>query len=83
MWPKWLKGSLSKEKIIDLVKEEGSLVGERYHGNRKVFIYLLRDFFVQVMFRGDDPVAEVEHLLTFSNLDQLNSHLEKEFRASF
>ena len=83
MWPKWLKGNLSNEKIIDMVKEEGSLVGERQRGNRKVFIYLLKDFFVQVMFKGDNPVDEVENLLTFSDLNQLNSHLEKEFRAAF
>ena len=83
MWPKWFKGSLSNQKIIELVKVEGSLVGERQHGNRKVFIYLLKDFFVQIMFKGDDPVEEVEHLLTFASLDQLNSHLENEFRAAF
>ena len=78
-----MKGSLSKEKIIGMVKVEGSLVGERQRGDRKVFIYLLRDFFVQIMFKGDNPVDEVEHLMTFSDLTQLNSHLEKEFRAAF
>lgn len=83
MWPKWLKGSLSNQKIIEMVKVEGSLVGERQQGNRKVFIYLLRDFFVQIMFKGDNPIEEVENLLTFSTLDQLNAHLEREFRTSF
>ncbi|HRI79413.1 MAG TPA: hypothetical protein PLR06_07755 [Cyclobacteriaceae bacterium] len=66
-----------------MVKVEGSLVGERQQGNRKVFIYLLRDFFVQIMFKGDNPIEEVENLLTFSTLDQLNAHLEREFRTSF
>ena len=83
MWPKWGFGGFSRAKIIKLMKAEGSLVGERELGGRKHYIYLLRDFFVQVMFKKDDPVGEVEHLQTFSDLVQLNSHLEKEFRATF
>lgn len=83
MWPKWLKGSLTNQKIIEMVKVEGSLVGERQKGSRKVFIYLLKDFFVQIMFKEDNPIEEVEHLLTFSTLDKLNAHLEKEFRTAF
>ena len=83
MWPKWLKGNLSNQKIIEMVKVEGSLVGERQQGERKVFIYLLKDFFVQIMFKGDNPIDEVEHMLTFPTLDQLNAHLEKEFRTAF
>jgi hypothetical protein len=83
MWPKWMRIGSSKRNLMELVKIEGSLVGERQRGDRKVFIYLLKDFFVQVMFKGDDPVDDVEHLETFANLDQLNSHLEKEFKTAF
>lgn len=83
MWPKWIRIGSSEKKILNLLRSEGSLVGERKKGTRKVFIYMLKDFFVQVIFKGDDPIDEVEHLQTFANLDQLNSHLEKEFKAAF
>ena len=83
MWPKWLFGGASQEKLVKLVKSEGTLVGTREHKGRKVYTYLLKDFFVQVMFRKDHPSEEVEYLETFKDLIQLNLHLEKEFKASF
>jgi hypothetical protein len=73
----------SRDKIIRLVRQEGSLVGERERGGRKIYIYLLRDFFVQIIFRKDDPREEVENIEKFSDLVALNAHLENEFRASF
>jgi hypothetical protein len=82
MWPKWFFKSPSKNKIIRLLKKEGALIGERVRGGRKIYTYLIRDFFVQIMFKGDNPVAEVEYLETFADLIQLNSHLEKEFKAA-
>ncbi|HNP75703.1 MAG: hypothetical protein U0289_14885 [Cyclobacteriaceae bacterium] len=66
-----------------MVREEGTLIGERVRNGRKIYTYLLRDFFVQVVFRKDDPREEVETLDRFSDLLQLNAHLEKEFKASF
>ena len=83
MWFTRLFEGLSREKIIKLLKVEGSLVGERLRGGRKIYIYILKDIFVQVMFKKDDPVEEVEHLLTFADINQLNSHLEKEFKTAF
>ncbi len=83
MWPKWLFGGVSKEKLVKLVKSEGTLVGERVRKGRKVYTYLLKDFFVQVMFKSDHPTGEVEYLEKFENLIQLNLHLEKEFKSAF
>jgi hypothetical protein len=83
MWPKWLFGGDSKEKLIKLVREKGTLVGEREHKGRKVYTYLLKNFFVQVMFRSDQPSGQVEYLEKFEDLIQLNLHLEKEFKSTF
>ena len=83
MWLKWMFKRFSQEKIGKLVKTEGTLVGEREREGRKVYTYLLKDFFVQVMFKKDTPSGEVEHLQTFESLVQLNLHLEKEFKAAF
>lgn len=83
MWPKWLFGGLSDEKLAKLVKAEGRLVGELERKGRKVYTYMLKDFFVQVMFKWDNPSGEIEALEKFEDLVQLNLHLEKEFKAAF
>jgi len=83
MWTKWMFEGFSREKIIRLVRQEGTLVGERMRNGRKVYTYLLRDFFVQIMFRQDDPREDVENLEKFADLVQLNAYLEQEFKASF
>ena len=83
MWFNSIFGDGSKTKIIKLVKTEGSLIGERDLEGKKIYIYLLRDFFVEIVFKKDGPEEVVENVLTFSNINQLNSHLEKEFRAAF
>jgi hypothetical protein len=87
MWPKWVSklvfGEASREKLMELVKEEGTLVGEREHKGRKVFTYLLKDFFVQVMFQSDHPSGDIEYLEKFEDLIQFNMHLEKEFKSAF
>lgn len=74
---------LSEKKIITLLRESGSLIGSRDHAGRIIYIYLIKDFFVQVMFRKDDPIEEVEYIQTFSDIQKLNSHLEHEFKTSF
>jgi hypothetical protein len=83
MWFSSIFGDGSKTKIIKLVKAEGSLIGERNLDGKKIYIYLLRDFFVEVVFRKNETTEVVENVLTFSSLTQLNSHLEKEFRTAF
>ncbi len=66
-----------------MIKKEGSLIGERQREGRKIYIYMLKDFFVQVIFQKDDPSDKVEEIETFSDINKLNSHLEDEFRTAF
>jgi hypothetical protein len=83
MWIREIFGKFSRTKLIRMIREEGSLVGERQREGRKIYIYMLKDFFVQVMFQKDDPTEEVEYVETFPDIHQLNSHLENEFKAAF
>jgi hypothetical protein len=83
MWFKSLFEGVSTKNVVKRLKEEGSLVGERLRNGRKIYIYLLKGMFVQVMFKKDDPIEEVEHLLTFDDINQLNAHLEREFKTAF
>lgn len=73
----------SISKRIEVLKEKGILLGTRLRNNRKVYLYMLNDFFIEVLYQGDDLDLQPEKMETFSNLDNLNSYLEKEFRTAF
>ena len=73
----------SESKRIALLKEEGIMLGTRQRNGRKVYLYMLKDFFVEVVYQKDEIDLEPEKLETFSNLDNLNSYLEKEFHTAF
>jgi len=83
MWFKKLFNGLSERKVIQMMRERGWLVGSREHAGRKIYIYMIKGFFAQVMFRQDDPVEAVEYIQTFEDINQLNSHLEQEFKSAF
>ena len=59
------------------------MLGTRLRMGRKVYLYMLKDFFVEVVFQNDNLDSHPETLETFSNLDNLNVYLEKEFRTAF
>ena len=59
------------------------MLGTRLRNGRKVYLYMLKDFFVEVVFQNDNLDLQPERLETFSNLNNLNVYLEKEFRTAF
>jgi hypothetical protein len=73
----------STSKRIEVLQEKGILLGTRLRHSRKVYLYMLHDFFVEVLYQSDDLDLYPEKMETFSNLDNLNSYLEKEFRTAF
>jgi hypothetical protein len=83
MWSKLTFRFLGEEKRAEFVKANGILLGTREKSGRKVFLYMVKDFFVEVTYQHDDMDMTTEHIDTFSNLEYLNNYLEKDFRASF
>jgi hypothetical protein len=73
----------SESKKIDYLKDQGIMLGSRIRQGRKLYLYMLRDFFVEVMYQHDDIDMNPERLKTFTNLNTLNSYLEKDFRSTF
>jgi hypothetical protein len=65
------------------LREQGVMLGSRVRAERKVYLYMLKDFFVEVLYKEDSLDNDVESIETFSNLDHLNSYLEREFRTAF
>ncbi len=59
------------------------MLGTRLKGGRKIYIYMLRDWFIEVVYKQDNMDNEPENLKMLVGLDKLNDYLEKEFKTSF
>jgi len=74
---------LSNVKKVSFLKSKGQMVGTRVHNGRKVFCYMYRDIFSEVVFQNDDPDQSLETANFVTGLQNFNAHLEREFRRSF
>jgi hypothetical protein len=80
---KFFFNHLSAQKQIDYLKKKGVMIGARTKDSRKVYTYMLRDLFVEVLYKNDNINESAEKVSMLSGLKNLNSYLEKEFKASF
>jgi hypothetical protein len=80
---KWGFKYFSLTKQLDYLRVHGVMLGSRMRNNRKVFLYMVKSTFVEVMYKNDSIEKEAERLEVFNNLNHLNQYLEKEFKASF
>jgi hypothetical protein len=80
---KWGFKHFSLSKQLEYLKEHGIMLGSRMHNDRMVFLYMVKSFFVEVIYKNDTLEKEVEKLNVFSSLNHLNQYLEKEFKSSF
>lgn len=74
---------LSMEKQISYLQKNGVSLGTRVKDGRKIYVYMLRGIFVEVLYTNDNAFEAPEKVDTLRGLKNLNAHLEKEFRASF
>ena len=80
---KWGFKYFSLPKQLDYLREHGVMLGSRIRNDRKVFLYMVKSTFVEVMYKNDSIDREAERLEVFNSLNHLNQYLEKEFKASF
>lgn len=73
--------SLSKQ--ITHLKNKGVMIGTRQKNGRKVYLYMVKDFFVEVFYKSDMPENGAERIKLIPGLKNLNQYLESEFRATF
>lgn len=83
MWFKFGFRFLADNKKFELVREKGIMLGSRWRNNRRVYLYMVKDFFVEVMYLQDDIDQDPERINTFSSLDNLNDYLERDIRTAF
>jgi hypothetical protein len=80
---KWGFKYFSVTRQLEYLREHGVMLGSRMRNDRKVFLYMVKSVFVEVMYKNDSIEKEAERLEIFTNLNHLNQYLEKEFKASF
>jgi len=74
---------LSAETQVSYLQKNGVSLGSRAKNGRRVYVYMLRNLFVEVMYENDNVNDTPEKVNMLRGLKNLNSYLEKEFRASF
>ena len=74
---------MSIQRQAEYVRKNGIMLGTRVKDGRKIYIYMIRNLFVEVTFRNDNLDDAAETIIILQGLDNLNEYLEKEFRASF
>ena len=83
MWSKIVFRFYGDQKKFEVLKDKGIMIGSRQRQDRKVYLYMLQNFFVEVTYQHDDIDLMPEKIDTFSSLDHLNTYLERDFRAAF
>ena len=74
---------LSAEKQVIYLKKRGVALGTRARNGRKIYIYMLRNLFIEVHYKDDNTEAAPEKVNMLRGLKNLNEYLENEFKASF
>jgi len=74
---------LSSEQQANYLQKNGVSLGSRVKNGRRIYVYMLRNLFVEVMYQDDNANNSPERVNMLRGLKNLNAYLEKEFRASF
>lgn len=74
---------MSPRKQAAYIRKKGTLLGIRIKNDRKVYIYMLTNLFVEVVYKNDDVNADPERTKLLPGLERLNQYLEQEFKANF
>jgi len=74
---------LSPETQVSYLQKNGVSLGSRAKNGRRIYVYMIRNLFVEVMYENDNVNDTPERVNMLRGLKNLNSYLEKEFRASY
>ena len=74
---------MSLRRQANFLKKKGIMLGTRLKDGRRIYIYMLRNLFIEVLYKNDNVNEVPEKLNMLDGLNSLNEYLEKEFRASF
>jgi hypothetical protein len=58
---------LSQSKKLSYVRDHGVMIGKRMRDERKLFLYMIKDFIVEVVYKDDNMDDVAECLGTFNS----------------
>lgn len=58
---------LSQSKKLSYVRDHGVMIGTRMRDERKLFLYMIKDFIVEVVYKDDNMDDVAECLGTFNS----------------
>jgi hypothetical protein len=73
----------SRKRKAKCIAEDGSLLAERVRNGRKVYLYMVQNFFLEALYSQDDLYGELETVNIIGEIGLLKSYMEKEFKAAF
>lgn len=74
---------MSLTQQVNYLHSKGVSLGSRVKNGRKLHIYMVRNLFVEVIYKNDDQKGAAEKVHILRGLKNLHSYLEQEFKASF
>lgn len=74
---------LTRTKQVNLLQTKGVPLGTKVKQGRKVFFYMYKSIFVEVLYKNDYPSVTAERVQVIRGLNSLNDYLEKEFKTAF
>lgn len=73
---------LSLQQQLNYVRKNSAYLGVRRSENRELHLYLFGKRIVEVLFEGDDINSKPEKLIWLPGLQDLEHHLEREFKSA-
>lgn len=74
---------LSLENKVKHLHKKGVALGSRIKDGRQIHMYMLRDLFVEVIYKEDKTYLAPEKVNILNGLNNLQQYLETEFRSRF
>jgi hypothetical protein len=78
MFTKFFFKRFSPKQQITYLRKKGTLIGNQTRNSCYFSLFLIKGFFVEVMFNSEEPHENPVKVLIFPNLESLNNYLNQE-----
>lgn len=74
---------LPMTRKVNYLQTKGVSLGSRLKDGRRLYVYMLGNLFVEVLYVNDNVSEAAEKVFMLRGLKNLNAYLEQEFRTTF
>ncbi len=82
MLVKFILDRLPLKRQVEYIKSKAVYLGTRSNKDRQPHLYMLGKQIAEILFEGDDENKKPESLVWLPGLQQLENHIEREFKSS-